>query len=279
MFSLPLERTSAPMQVYHPAQTNNGLPPENVFLVADSANITVAEGYLVQNYHPFLFPDRPVNLYLSLYSKGPGLDMLLGALLARAVQLRQQMPNLKARVFAQVGMQDAAMLAFYQESGFAADDALDVVQLAAPNAKPTAPMGYELGQVPLQKPLEQAAFLMRMNAYRLDMLQQPLLQRYMAMPYFTALYMSRGAEIVGEAAFTGAGDSARLIGLYVTPNFRKLGLAKTLIAAGMRMLSEHGVQRFEADIIRRNIPQCRLAQSCKATFLRTACLYPGIDLD
>ena len=265
------------MQVFHPAQTNNGLSPENVFLVADSANVPVAEGYLVQTYHPYLFPDRPINLYLSVYSKGPGLDMLLGALLARAVQLRQQTPNLKARVFAQVGMQDANMLAFYQESGFVADDALDVVRLSMPNAKPSAPMGYEMGQVPLQQPLEQTAFLMRMNTYRLDVLQQPMLQRYMSMPHFTALYLSRGPEIVGEIAFTGTGDTAQLIGLYVMRNYRRLGLGKTLIAAGISMLAERGVTQFEADIIRRNIPQCRLAQSCKATFMRTACLYPGIN--
>ena len=267
------------MQVFHPAQTNNGLPPENVFWVADSANITVAEGYLVQTYHPYLFPERPINMYLSVFSKGPGLDMLLGALLARAVQMRQQTPNLKARVFAQVGMQDAAMLSFYQESGFLADDALDVVRLSMPNAKPSAPMGYEMGQVPLQQPLEQTAFLMRMNTYRLDVLQQPMLQRYMSMPHFTALYISRGPEIVGEAAFTGTGDTAQLIGLYVMRNYRRLGLGKTLVAAGMNMLKERGVVNFEADVIRRNIPQCRLAQSCKATFVRTACLYPGINYD
>ncbi len=267
------------MQVFHPAQTNNGLPPENVFLVADSANTTVAEGYLVQSYHPYLFPDRPVNIFLSVFSKGPGLDMLLGALLARAVQLRQQTPNLKARVFAQVGMQDAAMLSFYRESGFTADDALDVVRIYAPNAKPSAPMGYEMGMVPLQTQMEQTAFLMRMNTYRLNALQQPMLQRYMSMQHFSALYISRGSEIVGEAAFTGAGESAQLIGLYVMPNYRRLGIAKTLIASGMNLLSEHGVTTFEADVIRRNVPQCRLAQSCKATFIRTACLYPGINFD
>ncbi|NLI20175.1 MAG: GNAT family N-acetyltransferase [Clostridiales bacterium] len=267
------------MQVFHPAQTNNGLPPENVFYVADSANVTVAEGYLVQTYHPYLFPERPINLYLSVYSKGPGMDMLLGALLARSVQLREQTPNLKARLFAQVGMQDASMLSFYQESGFVADDALDVVRLNMPQAKPNAPMGYEMGQVPLLQALEQTAFLMRMNTYRLDVLQQPMLQRYMSMPHFVALYVSRGPEIVGEVAFTGAGDTARLIGLYVMRNYRRLGLGKTLIAAGMSMLAERGVTNFEADVIRRNLPQCRLAQSCRATFVRTACLYPGIDYD
>ncbi len=267
------------MHVYHPPQPYNGLPPENVFLVADSAHVPVAEGYLVQTYHPYLFPERPINMYLNVNSKGPGLDMLLGALLARAVQLRQQTPNLKARVFSQVGMQDAVMFSFFQESGFATDDALDVVRLTMPNAKPNAPMGYELGQVPLQKPLEQTSFLMRMNTHRLDALQQPMMQRYLAMPHFLALYLARGQEIVGEVAFTGTGDSAFLFGLYVSPNFRRLGLAKTLLAAGMTILTERGVRTVEAEIIRRNIPQCRLAQSCKATFVRTACLYPGINYD
>jgi len=267
------------MQVFHPAQTTNGLPPENVFMVADSANVTVAEGYLVQTYHPYLFPERPVNYYLSVYSKGPGLDMLLGALLARAMQLRQQTPNLKARVFAQVGMQDAAMLSFYRESGFVADDALDVVRISMPDAKPSAPMGYEMGMIPLQKQLEQTAFLMRMNTYRLDALQQPMLQQYMSLPHFVALYVSRGPEIVGEAAFTGAGGTAQLIGLYVMPNYRRLGIGKTLVAAGINLLAGQGVTTVEADVIRRNIPQCRLAQSCRATFVRTACLYPGINYD
>ncbi|MDD3409829.1 MAG: GNAT family N-acetyltransferase [Eubacteriales bacterium] len=267
------------MRVFHPAQTNNGIPPENVFLVADSANVTVAEGFIIQTYHPYLFPERPVNLYLNVSAKGPGRDMLLGALLARAYQLRTQTPFLKARVFAQVAMQDAAMLSFYLESGFQADDALDIVQLSMPGAKPNAPMGYDMGQVPLQSPLEQTGFLMRMNTYRLDVLQQPLLMRYMAMPHFLALYMSRGPEIVGEVVFTGENSYAKLVGLYVMPNYRRLGLAKSLIAAGMTALRERGVSSFEADVIRRNIPQCKLAQSCNATFVRTACLYPGLNYD
>ncbi len=267
------------MHVFHPAQPHHGIPPENVFLIADSANGTVAEGFLIHTYHPYLFPERPVNMFLSLHSKGPGKDMLLGALLARAHQLRSQTPYLKARVFAQVSAQDAPMMSFYMDSGFQADDALDVVELHMPNAKPNAPMGYDLGAVPLQHPLEQQAFLMRMNTYRLDVLQQNLLQRYMAMPHFVALYMARGREIVGEIVFTGEGGAAKLAGLYVMPNFRRLGLAKSLVAAGMKYLSEQGVSHFEGDIIRRNVPQSRLGQSCNATFIRTACFYPGINYD
>lgn len=267
------------MHVFHPPQSVNGLPPENTFYVADSANMTVADGFLIPTYHPYLFPDRPINLFMSIRSKGPGRDMLMGALLARAQQLREQTPQWPARLFAQVSPQDTPMMAFYMESGFDANDALDVVALGVPNARPAAPMGYDMGYVPMSDPAEMQAFLMRMNTYRLDAWSTAMLQRYMSFPHFMALYMSRGPEVVGEIAFTGDGQAAKLIGLYVTPNYRRLGLAKSLIAAGMKILAEKGVNHVEADVIRRNEQQRLLAASCGATFVRTACYYPGMNYD
>ena len=267
------------MHVFHPPQMTNGIPPENFFLIADSANTTIAEGFLVPTYQPYLFPERPVSILLGVNAKGPGRDMLLGALLARSYQLRLQAAQQKARVFAQVNAQDAPMMSFYLDSGFLADDALDVVEIHMPNAKPNAPMGYNLSFSPLSTPAEQQTFLYRMNTYRLNALQPALLQRYMGMPHFIALSMTRGNEIVGEILFTGEGGAARLLGLYIMPNYRRLGLAKALIASGMKYLSDQGVSRFEGDIIRRNIAQCRLGQSCNATFVRTAYFYPGINYD
>ena len=106
-----------------------------------------------------------------------------------------------------------------------------------------------------------------------------MLQRYMSLPHFFALYLIRGGEIVGEIAFTGEGQAAKLIGLYIVPNYRRMGLAKCLIATGMKILSEKGVTHVEADVIRRNEQQRMLAASCGATFVRTACYYPGMNYD
>ncbi|MEG2251788.1 MAG: GNAT family N-acetyltransferase, partial [Clostridia bacterium] len=252
---------------------------ENLFYISDSANMTVADGYLIHTYHPYLFPERPINLFVSIRSKGPGRDMLLGALLARAQQLREQTPLLKARLFSQLSPQDTPMMAFYLEGGFDATDAIDVVALDMPNARPAAPMGYDMGFVPLGDPTEVQAFLMRMNAYRLDAWQPMLLQRYMSLPHFMALYMSRGSDVVGEIAFTGEGAAAKLVGMYVSPNYRRLGMGKTLIAAGMKLLAERGATHVESDVIRRNDAQRMLARSCGATFVRTACYCPGINFD
>jgi len=267
------------MQIFHPPQAVNGMLPENVFYIADSANQTVAEGFIIPTYHPYLFPERPVNLYISIRSQGPGRDMLLGALLARVRQLHEQTSNMPARVFAQVNPQDTAMMGFYLESGFDANDALDVVQLGVPNARPAAPMGYEMQYVPMTNQGEVMGFMQRMNAYRLNVLQPQLLQRYMNLPHFFALCLLRSGELVGEIAFTGDGQAAKLIGMYVTPNYRRMGLAKCLIATGMKLLSDRGVTHVEADVLRRNEVQRALARSCGATFVRTACFYPGLNYD
>ena len=267
------------MHVFHPAQAYQGIPPENLFLIADESNQAIAQGYMRQTYQPYLFPERPVNLYFEMQTQGPGRDMLLGALLARAYQLRAQTMYLKSRVYTQVTPGDEATLRFYTDAGFDTEDAEDIVQLGMPDAKPAAPMGYELGLVPLGSPVEQAAFLTRMNTYRISAITPEALVRYLQMQDFTALYVSRGKEIVGEGFFSGQGASASLLGLYVMPNYRRLGIAKNLIAAGMQALGQKGVGRVDAAVLRRNAPQCHLAQSCRATFIRTRNLYPGVNID
>lgn len=267
------------MHIFHPPQAVNGMLPENVFYIADSANQTVAEGFIIPTYHPYLFPERPVNLYLSIRSQGVGNDMLLGALLARVRQLHEQTSNMPARVFAQVAPQDTAMLGFYLENGFDSTDMLDVVQMGVPDARPAAPMGYDMNYVPITNQAELMGFIQRMNTYRLNVLQPAMLQRYMSLPHFFALYLTRGGEIVGEIAFTGEGQAAKLIGLYIVPAYRRMGLAKCLIATGMKLLGDRGVTHVEADVIRRNDLQRVLALSCKATFVRTACYYPGLNYD
>ena len=67
--------------------------------------------------------------------------------------------------------------------------------------------------------------------------------------------------------------------MYVTPNYRRMGLAKSLIALGMKLLADRGVTHVEADVIRRNEAQTKLAHACFAQTIRTACLYPGLNYD
>lgn len=267
------------MQVFHPAQGINGQAPENCFVVADSSGSTAGEGYLILTQHPYLFPDRPINIYMNLRCGEQGRDMLLGALMARAQQIRDAFPQQRARLFTQVNRQDLPMLNFYSENGFDQTDALDLVRIITPNARPSAPMGYDIGYVPLNNQAEIQGFLSRMNMYRLNAWSPTQLTYFQSFPHFFAVYISRGPDIVGEAVFTGNGPAAKLLGMYVQPNYRGLGIAKSMIAFGLKNLMEKGVTAVEANVIRRSDLQCALAASCSATFVRTDCYYPGLNYD
>lgn len=93
--------------------------------------------------------------------------MSMGCVLARAQQIREQTPQWPARLFAQVSPQDTPMMAFYMESGFDANDALDVVALGVQMPVPPPPWATTWAMCH-ERPAERQAFLMRMNTYRLD---------------------------------------------------------------------------------------------------------------
>lgn len=93
-----LERKNA-MRVYHPQGMYNNMPPENVFLAADEMGNEIGVGYIIRVMQPNIFPDRPVNLYISMECQPVARYMLFGALVARARQMRDENPQLRARVY------------------------------------------------------------------------------------------------------------------------------------------------------------------------------------
>ena len=265
------------MHIYHPQQNPYGLPSENVFCVADQNEKIVGDGFLIHTYHPYLFPERPTTIYLKIPESANGKDMLLGALLGRAQQIREENPEFVARVFTQLQPQERKLYDFFIESGFDKADALDTLEIYLPKVSFNLPNGYFIDKIPFTSPEDGMRFVQRMNAYRLDAFSMERLQRIMNSPNFCALYINQGGRIVGEIIFAGNGKVAKIEGLYVDINYRNYGLAKLLIATGMKTLMERGVTNFEGDIIRRSVLQCKLAASCGGKYLRTLCLFPGID--
>ena len=267
------------MHIFNPTESMNGVPCENMFCVADDSNITVANGYILQLYKQYIFPTCPVQFYLYMHAQNMGRDMLLGALIARASILREKHSNYPSRIFTQVNPSDASMLAFYQDAGFSLEDALDRISISVPNAKPSAPMGYTLGEVPLDTKKELDAFVNRMNLYRLGSWTPQQIMQYKSLPHFSALYISHGKDIVGEIMLAGEGDMAKVMGLYINSNYRHNGLAQNLLAAGMTRFQENGVTHFSCDVLRQNVTQCKLAQSCQAKFEETQFIYPSLRFE
>ena len=267
------------MKVYHPQAPYQGIPAENVYCVADDMGVEVGVGYVIFFYQPDLFPERPINLYLNMEAQPAAQYMLFGAMLARAKQLRDQYPNLKARIYTQADTADSQTCEFYLRNGFTLDDAEDMVRLTLPEAPSKLPMSCSIANVPLNNEFEQNAFLARMNQSRIAQLNLGTLEVCRQQPHFLALALYRNNQIIGEVLITGQGYRCDLVGMYIVGPYRKMGMGKALLHRAMELLKAEGVTQLNAVVLRRSPAQCALAQSFGATFLKTTGLYPGIKLD
>ena len=266
------------MRVYHPLAPYQGISPENVFLAADDMGTEIGAGYVIHFYQPDLFPDRPVNLYIQMDAQPSARYMLLGALLARAQQLRDQTPYLKARIYAQAGVDDAAACDSYLHNGFQMDDAEDMVRLEMLEGVGKVPMSCTVANVPLASEYEQNAFLYRLNMNRIAPLNLGFLDVLRQKPHFLALGIYRSGQVAGELLMSGEGYRCDVVAMYVHPSCRRMGMAKGLLGRGMDMLRQEGVSQVNGLVLRRSIPQCALAHSFNAKFLKTTALYPGMNL-
>lgn len=120
------------MRVYHPQGMYNNIPPENVFLAADEMGNEIGVGYIIRVMQPNVFPDRPVNLFISMECQPVARYMLFGALVARARQMRDEKPQLKARVYTAISPGDARTKEFYLHNGFTCEDTEDMLRLEIP---------------------------------------------------------------------------------------------------------------------------------------------------
>ena len=205
--------------------------------------------------------------------------MLFGAVLARAKQLRDQYPNLKARIYTQAEVNDARTCDFYLRNGFTLDDAEDMVRLTPPQEPSKLPMSCSIANVPLSSEFEQNAFLFRMNQSRIAQLNLGALEVCRQHPHFLALALYRNNQIIGELLMTGEGYRCELVGMYIVGPYRRMGMGRALLHRGMELMKAEGVTQVNAVALRRSPAQCGLAQAFGATFLKTTALYPGVNLD
>ncbi len=266
------------MRIYHPQVPYQGLPPENVFFVADHVGTQRGMGYIIPFFQPELFPQRPVNLYIEIDAPDRYKYVLFGSLLARAHQLRGQTPQYPARLYSQVAVNDVDGLAFWQDNGFTLDDAEDLVRFSSSYIPGRMPMGTIINGISLQNIYEQDTFLQRLNHYRISPVDIHFLGRLMQQPHFLPLAVYRGSEIIGELLLSGHGSQANLVALYVKATYRKLGIGKTLLHRGLTMLYDQGVTQCDGLVLRRSEAQRGFAKSLNASFVRSTCFYPGINL-
>ncbi|MHC1786023.1 MAG: N-acetyltransferase family protein [Christensenellales bacterium] len=267
------------MRLSHPNAPYQGIPPEDVFFVANDRYIQLGLGFLVLSMNTQMYPDKPLEIYLYIEAQPSARDLLLGALLGRAEQLRAQFPQVKGRIYTDLAANNWEMLNFYNRNGFANADAQEEHVFPLPAAPALVPMGVQFASVPLQSPQEQAAFLDRLNACRMTPISPDFLTLQMQQPYFMALGYYRGGQPLSELLLTGASqESAALVMLYTRAEHRRKGLGRSLILSATALLRERGVKQVVTQIYSRSQAQTGLVRSLGGTRRRILSILPSVDI-
>ena len=219
-----------------------------------------------------------INLYFDMKCDLAGRYVLLGALLARARQLRDVDPTVHARVYTMVHPEDTDSQAFYTSSGMSLEQRESLVTLQVPQGESRLPMGCQVIAVPMNTPEEKLGFLSRLNNNDIRHVDFVLLQQFMRTSHFQILGLTRENSVVAELMMVGNGNSAELMAIYTYPTCRGQGLAKALLHRSMVILQSEGVSHFEARIMTRSKPQMGLANAFGAQEEEVISLFPELML-
>lgn len=266
------------MQVTHPQGMYKNLPPEDVFVALDDMGQEMGVGYIIYQYQPHVYPDCPINLYFTMECQPAARYVLFGALIARARQMRDANPHVRARVYTNIAPGDERARDFYLHSGFECEDAEDILSLMIPPGDGRIPMSCTVAAVPLNTPDEQAGLLYRLKQNDITYIDPNYLMQLQHMPHFMALGLYRNLELIGEVIMAGEGDRCELAAIYITQPHRCQGMGKALLHRCMAIMAAEGVTSVTARIMTRSIPQKKLMAAFGASVMGTAMLYPGLAL-
>ena len=267
------------MRITHPQAAYRGIPAEDTFFVSNDQQVQLGSGYLIPFIQRELYPGRPLNIYIEITAQPSARHLLFGALTARAEQMKDRYPDMKARLYTQLDVSDTDMLAFYQRCGFSMEDSEDLFYFPLPySAAGQVPMGVQYASVPLDTDRQQETFLQRLNQMRITPITRDQLTLWRDQPGFLALGFYREGRPVSELLTAGTGMNASLLQVYTRSEFRHQGMATQLVMQSCAILRERGMSGMYAHIFRRNSAQVELMRRLNAGYVRQVALLPGIDL-
>lgn len=265
----------------HPQVAPPGVSPQNVFHVLDEAGLRLGSASVVEYVNETLLPERPLNYYVNIKAQEErAFDMLLGAVMARALDLRRYQPAMPARIYAPCRPNDTQLLRNLQMFGFQNDDAEIRMRriLHLDDVIPKPPVGCVIAPVVIEDAVDSEGLLRRINQYSLTARSANWLASLQEEPLFTVFGVWQDNRLLGEMILTAYGAEGRIEMLYTRPEYRDRGVAKALIGFAGDMLMQDGIRSLNAEVWRRNIPAMTLFQAMHFDSVQPVILYPGIDL-
>ena len=266
------------MQVTHPQEPFMNLPQEDVFVVVNDYGVQLGYGYVMYQYQPSVYPDRPVNIFFTMDCAPEAEYLLFGALVARARQMWEQHPGVPARMYTSVATGDARKLSFLEHNGFSMGNSEDLVRLHIPSEIGAELFNCSIIPLPLNTPQEATALVTRLQLNSLGHISQQHLQTLQACPVFHVWGLLYGQNLVGECIIAGRNEAAELVAIYIVPEHQRRGLGKHLLNRALSIVGQEGVQEVRARIMSASQPQVRLVRAFNAELLEQTLMFPCRNL-
>ncbi len=266
------------MQVTHPQEPFMNLPTEDVFVAVNDYGVQLGYGYVMHQFQPSVYPDRPVNIFFTMDCAPEAEYLLFGALVARARQLRESNPGVPARMYTSVNPGDARKISFLEHNGLTMGNTEDLVRLQIPSDAGSEVFNCSIIPLPLNTPQELTGLAERLRLNGLGHLSAQHLQRLQMSPVFHVWGLLYGQNLVGECVLSGRSDAVEINGLYIVPEFQRRGLGKHLLKRALGIVGQEGVTEARARIMSASQPQVRLVRSFGAELLDQTLMFPSLDL-
>ena len=266
------------MQVTHPQEPFMNLPTEDVFVAVNDLGIQHGYGYVMYQFQPSVYPDKPVNIFFTMECAPEAEYLLFGALVARARQLRETNPGVGARMYTSCAPTDARKLSFLEHNGLTMGNSEDLVKLHIPAEVGAEMFNCSIIPLPLNTPQEMAGLVERLRLNGLGHITAQHLQNLQMSPVFHVWGILYGQNLVGECIIAGRSDSAELVGIYIVPEFQQRGLGKHLLKRALGIVGQEGVGEVRARIMSASQPQVRLVRNFGAELMEQTLMFPSLDL-
>lgn len=268
-------------QILHPPSVISGVPRENAFHVLDDAGMKQGSASVIEYINEALLPDRPLNYFINLNAVTQrAFDMLIGAVIARSLTLKQRYPNMPARLYTTCQPNNVERLHSLQDFGFQNDDAEIRMRrfLNEGDPLPLPPEGCVIAPVIVETQEDYDRLLRRVNKYSATAKSINWLMAMQEEQLFTVFGVWENDRLIGELILTVHKNEGRIEMLYTRPAYRNMGVATALIAFAGDVLLQAGIGVMFIDVWRRNRNAMSLLQRLNFDSVLALILYPGIDL-
>lgn len=270
------------MRIYHPVRGVDGALRENSFTVIDDAGVEIGQGGLCWSVVKKMFPDRPLQIEMSMSAHPVAIDTLYGALSAQAESIIAGQKGLPAHLYTRCDLGDEERREYFLRMGFNDFDGDELFALRIEDRsgrrRSYSPVGTKSIDVDLRTRTRREEFLLLLKEYGCVEHASQWLEERMRSPVFIARATYYGSDFVGAILVTGTQAEAVLEMVCTAEKWRSRGVASALVDEAAEALLGLQVPYMRANAVRRNEGAMRLLRRCGFDWVRTDCYLLGRDL-